>query len=82
MSVLTKYEIPIGAIIVNRVLPSQAQGMFLRRRKEREAKYLRRIRQTFQDFPIYLVPLAEGDIVGMDELYSLSATRDGSTIRN
>jgi arsenite-transporting ATPase len=82
VSVLTKYEIPIGAIIVNRVLPGEPQGAFLRRRKEREAKYLKRIRQTFRDLPIYLVPLSEGDIVGVDELSSLSATRDGRTIRD
>ena len=78
VSVLTKYDIPIGAIIVNRVLPREAEGTFLRRRKEREGKYLKRIRQTFRDFPIYLVPLSEEDIVGVEELSNLSATRDRS----
>ncbi len=77
VSALEKYGIPVGAIFVNRVIPDEAEGTFLGRRREREVEYLQRIAQGFGDHPIYLVPLSDRDIVGVDALLRLSATENG-----
>jgi arsenite-transporting ATPase len=81
VSALVKYGIPVGAIFVNRVIPDEADGAFLDRRREREVEYLERIEQVFGDHPIYLVPLSDRDIVGVDALRRLSAAKYGSTTR-
>jgi len=81
VSALEKYGIPVGAIFVNRVIPDEAEGAFLDRRREREVEYLQRIAQAFGDHPIHLVPLSDRDVVGADALRRLSATEIGSTTR-
>lgn len=81
VTALEKYGIPVGAIIVNRVIPDEAEGAFLDRRREREVEYLQRISRAFGDHPIYQVPLSDRDIVGADALRRLSATEIGSTTR-
>jgi len=78
VSALEKYGIPVGAIFVNRVIPVEAEGAFLDRRREREAEYLHRIAQAFGDHPIYRVAWSDRDIVGVDALLRLSATESGS----
>jgi len=78
---LTKYGIPVGAVLVNRVLPSQGGGAFLDRRKEQEAEYLDRIRQQFRSLPIFYVPLMERDVVGVDALRLLAVSYLGETER-
>lgn len=65
---LDSYDIPVGAIIVNRVLPARAEGEFLARRRERETRYLGQIAETFSAYPVYHVPLLETDVRGMAAL--------------
>jgi arsenite-transporting ATPase len=81
VSALTKYGIPVGAVLVNRVLPSEADGTFLERRKEQEAGYLDLIGQKFRALPIFHVPLMERDVVGVDALRRLAASHFGDTER-
>ena len=71
---LSKYEIPIGAVLVNRVLPPEAGGAFLERRKEQEAEYLDQINQVFRSLPVFYVPLMERDVVGVDALRLLAVS--------
>ena len=77
VGVLNKYEIPVGAILVNRVLPPEADGVFLSRRREREATYLERIKRTFDAYPIFSFPLCESDVVGIDALQRVAAIAAG-----
>ncbi len=70
---LAKYGIPIGAILVNRVLPDDAEGAFLARRRQRERTYLTRIEETFGGYPVVHVPLLDADVVGVDALRRLAA---------
>ncbi len=69
---LAKYGIPVGAILVNRVLPGDADGAFLAKRREQEEEYLRRIDRSLGDYPIYHVPLQEKDVVGIESLLRLA----------
>ncbi len=72
---LSKYNIPVGAIIVNQLLPAlSADGEdepFLRSRREREAGYLARIAKNLGDWPILSVALQDTDPVGVDALKAI-----------
>ncbi len=61
---LDAYDIPVGAIIVNRVLPTDAEGAFLARRRKQEAIYLGQIAETFSEYAVYHVPLFDMDVRG------------------
>ena len=65
---LEKYRIPGGALFVNRVIPAEADGDFLQRRKAREAEYLATIDNNFARHIRYRVPLLETDVVGLTGL--------------
>ncbi len=77
---LTKYRIPVGAVVANRVLPEEAVGEFLERRREREELYLERINRAFEAFPILRVALQESDVVGIDALRSLNLCVPGEEV--
>ncbi len=68
---LAKYQIPVGAIIVNRVLPDIDEP-FLARRRERESGYLDTIANTFKDVPLFRLPLLDRDVVGIAGLRLLA----------
>lgn len=68
---LDKYGIPIGAVIVNKLLPEGGEGDFLARRRAQERKYLERIIQDFVGYSLYHVPLLESDVVGTSALGTL-----------
>lgn len=68
---LERYGIPVGGVVVNRVLPADAGGSFLARRREREARYLERIDRELARLPRTRVELREEDVVGPDALRSL-----------
>lgn len=68
---LEKYGIPVGAVIVNQVLPRSAEGEFLRRRRERERAYLVQIDRAFAGHRIYRLPWLDADVVGVEALKTL-----------
>jgi arsenite-transporting ATPase len=69
---LGRYRIPVLGVVVNRVLPSDADGDFVTRRRQREAGYLDRIDRDLGGLPRWRVPLAEDDIVGHTALRRLA----------
>ncbi len=69
---LRRYRIPLLGVVVNRVLPDDADGAFLARRRDREADYLARIDEAFADLPRWRVPLDEEDVVGPTALRRLA----------
>lgn len=69
---LTKHQVPVGAVIVNRVLPPEAAGAFLERRREREREYLREIGETLGTHPLFHLPLFETDVHGVAALRRLA----------
>ena len=69
---LQRYDVPIGAIVVNQVLPAEVQGEFLARRKEREKKYLEQIKKSFRELTTFEIRQYDGDVVGREVLLGLS----------
>lgn len=65
---LDKYNIPIGGIIINRVLPDVSDDGFLAERRRREGPYLDEIRSKLGTHRMETVPLLSGDIIGLDRL--------------
>ncbi len=65
---LTRYRVPVGAVIVNRVLPAEAEGPFLARRRERERDYLEEIESSFRGGRLFHMPLFETDVHGLGAL--------------
>jgi arsenite-transporting ATPase len=64
---LKKYGIPIGGVIVNRVIPEGA-GAFMEQHRQSQQGYLEKIRQVFSDLPITELPFLDTDIRGVNEL--------------
>jgi len=70
---LDRLEMPLLAVVVNRVLPEEADGDFLGRRRREEARHLERIDETFSEVPRVKVPLLSTDVRGVDELREIAA---------
>lgn len=70
---LEGYRIPVTGLVVNRVLPAEADGEFLGRRREREASYLAMIDRELGALQRWRVPLREEDVVGVDALRRLAS---------
>ncbi|MQA90002.1 MAG: AAA family ATPase [Gemmatimonas sp.] len=65
---LDEVKVPILALVVNRVLPSEPLGDFLEQRRQQEAAYLREIESLFPDRDRVYIPLLPRDVVGMENL--------------
>jgi arsenite-transporting ATPase len=70
--VLDQYGIPIGAVVVNQILPEAATGEFFARRRASERKHLERIERAFADYDVFRVPLLDCDVVGVSGLSELT----------
>jgi arsenite/tail-anchored protein-transporting ATPase len=68
---LRRYRIPVTGAVVNRILPADADGAFLARRRHRQARYLAEIDDAFADLPRVRVELREEDVTGVDALRGL-----------
>jgi len=64
---LRKYGIPIGGVLVNRVIPEGA-GAFMEQHRQAQQGYLQTIHETFSDLPITEIPFLDTDIRGVNEL--------------
>lgn len=65
-------DIPVAGTLVNRVLPADAEGEFLRRRRAQEAVYLERIDATFAYLPRPRLALMPDDVLGLEALEALA----------
>lgn len=72
IELLAKYDLTVSTLIVNKVLPAEADGDFLRERKKYEEPYLRQIERTFRDQELVYIPLFPGDISEMEQLERFS----------
>ncbi len=68
VAALRRSKIPVAAVIVNRVLPADAEGAFVARRREREAGYLDEIDRDLNGLPRLRVPLFDSDVQGLEGL--------------
>ncbi|WP_017185393.1 ArsA family ATPase [Alkalibacillus haloalkaliphilus] len=65
---LNQFNLHVKNLIVNKVLPKEADGQFLEKRRQIEVSYLRSIEEQFKDQSILKVPLYEEDISDLDRL--------------
>lgn len=72
---LARFDLPVSGLIVNRVLPddADASGTFVEARRARERAYLREIDAVFPTLPRTLVPLRPDDVHGLDALRDIGA---------
>ncbi|MEH6500474.1 MAG: ArsA family ATPase [Pseudoalteromonas distincta] len=68
VATLKEVGIPVVATLVNRVIPAEADGDFLRRRREQEASWLERIDLELGHLPRPRLPWLETDVQGVDTL--------------
>ena len=65
---LEKYGIPVAGILVNQVVPEDADGALSASRRERQATYVERIQRSFSAYPVHSIPLLDGKLHGLDAL--------------
>ena len=64
LEVLNKFNVPVTLMIVNRLIPRDAEGDFLRERRLQEAEYLAEIDRDFDPVPRVYLPLLPHDVHG------------------
>lgn len=72
VDLLDQYHLHVKTLIVNKVLPDEADGSFLEQRRQYEGRYLREIEDTFTDQKLIHVPLLPHDVTSVDELDKFS----------
>ena len=72
IDLLDKYHLHVKTLIVNKVLPEEADGAFLEKRREHEKQYLQQIEEVFAKQKLIYVPLLSHDITNREELDSFS----------
>lgn len=72
VATLREAGVPVAAALVNRVIPSEADGQFLSRRREQEAVYLQRIDDELGDLPRPRLPWLETDVQGIGILEEIA----------
>jgi len=71
IELLEKFSIPVGGLVVNKVIPPEAGEYFQKRRVIQEG-YLRDIQQRFSEYRIVQLPLLDMDIQGMSQINMVS----------
>jgi arsenite/tail-anchored protein-transporting ATPase len=74
LDVLRAFNVPVAGMIVNRLLPPEAEGKFLRERRLQEDKYRGEIDQTFSDLPRIYLELLPHDVHGIATLREIGAS--------
>jgi arsenite-transporting ATPase len=72
LAALHDLDVPVCALVVNRVLPAENLGAFLEQRREQESRYLREVDELAGDIPVFAVPLLSRDVDGLDALCALA----------
>lgn len=72
VNTLQEAGIPVVATLVNRVIPDNADGDFLERRRQQEASYLQRIDDEFGKLPRPRLPWLDTDVQGLEILEYLA----------
>lgn len=70
---LSEQGLHLAEIVVNRVLPSDAEGTFMRERLEQQAQRLEEIQARLGDRPTRVIPHAPRDVTEPDDLRQIVA---------
>ncbi|ANU24451.1 ArsA family ATPase [Planococcus donghaensis] len=68
LDLLHNYQLHVKTLIINKVLPEEADGEFLMERKKHEKKYMQQIEETFSTQKLVYVPLFSQDIISKKQL--------------
>ena len=68
LDLLHNYHLHVKTLIINKILPEEADGKFLLERKKHEKTYLQQIKETFPNQKLVRVPLFSQDIVSKTQL--------------
>jgi arsenite/tail-anchored protein-transporting ATPase len=68
IELLNKYDLVVSTLIINKVLPEEADGNFIMERKKHEKQYIELIRETFTKQQLIFVPLFSQDIISEKQL--------------
>lgn len=68
VTALERNGIPIGAMVVNRVISDEAEGEFVSQRRTGQEPYLAMIGERFSRYPVYRTPLLRSEVVGREAL--------------
>lgn len=68
IELLNNYDLHVTTLIINKVLPVEADGDFIMERKKHEEKYVKLINETFSKQQRIFVPWFSQDIVSKEQL--------------
>jgi arsenite-transporting ATPase len=74
LDILRTFNVPVAGMIVNRLLPPDAEGDFLRERRLQEDKYLDEIDRTFSELQRVHLHLLPHDVHGIATLRTIGAS--------
>ena len=72
IELLHKYDLVVSTLIINKVLPVEADGDFIMERKKHEKQYIELINETFTKQQLIFVPLFSQDIISEKHLVLFS----------
>ena len=72
IDLLDNYHLHVKTIIVNKILPNEADGAFFEKRKVHEKTYVSMIEDAFQRQKLIFVPLFSEDITSKQQLENMS----------
>ena len=72
VAALQAEKLPLAGLVVNRILPDEADGQFLAKRRLQEQTHLADIRHHFSALPRYPLYLQPTDIQGLDGLRGMA----------
>lgn len=72
VALLSRHHLHVRTLVINKVLPKEADGEFLRERRLHERGYLELISKTFKEQELISVPLFPRDIASMEDLEAFS----------
>ena len=70
---LDRFDVRVWGVVVNRVLPEDAEGAFLDARRGQERVYRAEIEREFGHLPRVTVPLLDSDVRGVAALRRIGA---------
>jgi arsenite-transporting ATPase len=74
LALLRQFNIPVTGMIVNRLLPPEADGEFLRERRVQEDEYRAEIDETFAELQKVYLHLLPHDVHGVETLREIGKT--------
>ena len=72
VDLLDQYDLVVSTLIINKVLPEEADGDFIMERKKHEKQYIELIKETFTKQQLIFVPLFSQDIISEKQLVLFS----------